>query len=76
MSEFNMLKTALGDGDTEIIEEISGPSVLFVTSGSGKLMAQAKSDALKKGFIFFVGQGVETMYEAEQDLVIYRAYAE
>lgn len=76
MSEFNMLKTALGDGDTETIEKIKGPSVLFVTSGSGKLIAEAKSYELKKGYIFFVGQGVETMYEAEKDLVVFRAYAE
>ena len=76
MSEFNMLKTSLGDGDTETIEKISGPSVLFVTSGSGNLISEAKSYELKKGYIFFVGQGVETMYEAKEDLVVYRAYAE
>ena len=76
MSGFNVVKTALGDGDTDTIEEIGGPSVLFVISGSGKLMAQAELYDLKKGLIFFVSQGVETMYEAEQDLVVYRAYAE
>lgn len=76
MSEFNVLKTALGDGDIETIESISGPSVLFLTSGSEKLIAEAESYELKKGFVFFVGQSVETMYEAEQGLVVYRAYAE
>ncbi|KAL8791351.1 MAG: hypothetical protein Q9195_005889 [Heterodermia aff. obscurata] len=76
MSEFNMLKTTLGNGDTETIETISGPSVLFVISGSGKLIAEAESYELNRGYVFFVGQGVETIYEAGQGLVVYRAYAE
>ena len=76
MSEFNMMKTTLQEGDTEVIEKVDGPSVLFVTSGSGKLTAETGSHDLKKGFVFFVGQGVETKYEADQDLVLYRAYAE
>ena len=52
MSEFNIVKTALGDGDTETIEKINGPSVLFVISGSGNLIAEAKSYELKKGYMF------------------------
>ena len=76
MSEFNMMKTTLQEGDTEIIEKVNGPSVLFVTTGGGKMIAETESHDLKKGFVFFVGQGVETKYEADQDLVIYRAYAE
>lgn len=76
MSEFNMLKTTLRDGGTETIESIDGPSVLFVTSGSGKMNAESESYELKAGFVFFVGQGVETKFEAGQDLVVYRAYAE
>ena len=76
MSEFNMLKTTLGSGETETIERVCGPSVLFVISGSGNLISESKSYDLKQGYIFFVGHGVETMYEAEQDLVVYRAYSE
>ena len=76
MSEFNMMKTTLGNGDTETIEKIGGPSVFFVTKGSGKLLAEAETYELKEGYIFFVGQGIETKYEAGQELVVYRAYAE
>lgn len=76
MSEFNMMKTTLGKGDTETVEKVDGPSVLFVTSGGGQLIAGAESHDLKEGYIFFVGQGVETRYAAGQELVIYRAYAE
>lgn len=76
MSEFNMLKTVLGRQENETIEAIDGPSVLFVTMGSGKMMAEGKSFEIKEGFVYFIGQGVETSYMANQQLVIYRAYAE
>lgn len=31
---------------------------------------------IREGFVFFVGQGVEVEFEAEEGLVVYRAYAE
>ena len=76
MSEFNMLKTTLGKGEEEEIESIKGPSVLFAVSGTGKMVAEGKNHDIKKGYVFFVGQGVETKYHAEESLEIYRAYAE
>ncbi|KAL8766444.1 MAG: hypothetical protein Q9194_006266, partial [Teloschistes cf. exilis] len=76
MSEFNMLKTSLKDGEKETIKAIAGPSVVFATSGSGKLMADGESHDLSEGYIFFVGQGVEVKYEASEELEIYQAYAE
>ncbi|KAL8823360.1 MAG: hypothetical protein Q9191_005925 [Dirinaria sp. TL-2023a] len=76
MSEFNMMKTVLNPGETETVEKIDGPSVLFVTEGSGKMSAEGERFELQEGFIFFVGQGVETTYETGKGLVIYRAYAE
>ena len=76
LSEFNMLKTNLKDGEKEVVEKIDGPSVLFVTEGNGKLRAEGSEFGLQEGFVFFVGQGIETTYEASKGLVIYRAYAE
>jgi len=77
MSEFNMMKTTLGVGDKETIEAIDGPSVLFVTVGSGNMMAEGNSYEVKEGFIYFIGQGVETSFvAADQQLIVYRAYAE
>jgi len=76
MSEFNMMKTFLGREEKETVEAIDGPSVLFVTVGSGKMMADGKSYEVNEGFVYFVGQGVETSYVADQHLVVYRAYAE
>ena len=76
MSEFNMLRTQLGQGEKEVISAISGPSVLFVTSGSGKLHAEQNIYDIKEGYVFFVGQGTELSYESEKGIEIYSAYAE
>ncbi|KAL8996181.1 MAG: hypothetical protein Q9169_004247 [Polycauliona sp. 2 TL-2023] len=76
MSEFNMLKTSLQAGEKETIRAIGGPSVLFATSGAGKLMADGETHVIEQGYIFFVGQGVEVSYEASSGLDIYQAYAE
>lgn len=76
MSEFNMLNINLGKGDKETITAIDGPTVLFVTAGSGKLTAGDETFELKEGFIFFVGLGIESVYEADDELVVYAAYAE
>lgn len=76
MSEFNMLKTSLKEGEKETIRAIAGPSVLFATSGSGKLIADGQTHEIKEGYVFFVGQGVEVTHEAESGLQVYQAYAE
>lgn len=76
MSEFNMLSITLGDGDKEVIEAINGPSVLFVIAGSGKFIADGGTHELKRGYVYFIGQGVETRFEADDGLVVYTAYAE
>ena len=76
MSEFNMLKTSLQDGEKETIRAIGGPSVLFATRGSGTLVADGDTHEIKEGYIFFVGQGVEVSYEAPSGLDVYQAYAE
>ncbi|KAI4239553.1 MAG: hypothetical protein L6R40_005498 [Gallowayella cf. fulva] len=76
MSEFNMLRTSLKEGEKESIKAIGGPSVLFATSGSGKMMADGQTHEIKEGYIFFVGQGVEVSYEALTGLDVYQAYAE
>ena len=76
MSEFNMLRTNLGQGEKEVVSATSGPSVIWVTSGSGKLDADGKTWDLKEGYVFFIGQGTELAYESEKGVEIYSAYAE
>lgn len=76
MSEFNMLKTSLQARESEIQEKIAGPSVLFATSGAGKMQAGGEEFDIKEGYIFFAGQGVELQFSADSGLEVYRAYAE
>lgn len=75
MSEFNMLKTSLQAGEKEIQNEIAGPSVIFATSGAGKMKAGEDFD-INEGYIFFAGSGVEIEFSSERGLEVYRAYAE
>jgi len=76
--EFNVLATTLKDGEEETIKEIHGPSIMFVTKGSGSMNTQSQDLSLKEGYIFFVGQGVELRLKADpkDELVVYRAYCE
>ncbi|KAL8729242.1 MAG: hypothetical protein Q9166_004863 [cf. Caloplaca sp. 2 TL-2023] len=76
MSEFNVLKTTLKEGENDTVKAIAGPTVLFATSGSGKLMGDGQMHEIKEGYIFFVGHGVEVSYEASSGLEVYQAYAE
>lgn len=76
MSEFCMLKTELGRGEGEIVGGVEGPSVLFATGGKGRMVAGGEGFEIREGFVFFVGKGVEVEFEAEEGLVVYRAYAE
>ncbi len=76
MSEFNMLVTQLEAGEKETVKAIDGPSVMIATSGAATLTAEGKSHDIKTGYIFFVGQGVETTFESHDGIEIFRAYAE
>ena len=76
MSEFNMLKTSLQAGETEFQEKIAGPSVIFATSGTGKMKAGGEEFDINEGYIFFAGQGVEIEFSSKDGLEVYRAYAE
>jgi mannose-6-phosphate isomerase len=76
MSEFDMLATELKSGESEGICPIDGPSIMIVTKGKGKLKAGSDEYELSEGYIFFVGAGVETVYEAQEDMQLFRAYAE
>lgn len=76
MSEFNMLKINLKGGEKEVITPICGPSVFIVTSGSGSMVTSGETHELKEGYVFFLGQGTEVMYESETGMEVYTAYAE
>ncbi|CEJ55507.1 hypothetical protein PMG11_01760 [Penicillium brasilianum] len=77
ISEFSVLVTTLGAGEMETHKAILGPSLLIVTKGCGEMKIPGnKTVELKKGYVFFVGQGVALDFGTEKGLAVYRAYAE
>ncbi|MCJ1261762.1 hypothetical protein MMC22_001630 [Lobaria immixta] len=78
LSEFAVMRTRLGLGEEEVTREVAGPSVLWAVEGAGTLRAEGREWAVKEGYVFFVGCGVEVGLKAqgERGLDIYRAYAE
>jgi len=77
MSEFNMLVTNLKAKESETIKAIQGPSIMVVTSGSGRLQAGVESKQIKEGYVFFVGYDTELELIAEDDgLEMHMAYCE
>jgi mannose-6-phosphate isomerase len=76
ISEFHVLATHLNAGETEVHKPINGPSILFVTSGDGKMHAGGKTIDLTEGYVFFVGHGIGLEFESSKGIAVYRAYAE
>ena len=77
ISEFSMLVTTLGAGQTETHQAILGPSLMVVTKGCGSMKIPGDQTVeLKEGFVFFVGQGVALDLKTEKGMAVYRAYAE
>ncbi|KAI0969029.1 RmlC-like cupin domain-containing protein [Xylaria arbuscula] len=73
MSEFDMLRTDLGQGENEEITASDGPGVLIVTSGKGVLHADGQEFELSEGFIFFIAPGVDVRLESQSGLQAYTA---
>ncbi|KAL9103657.1 MAG: hypothetical protein Q9163_001316 [Psora crenata] len=78
MSEFDMLRTRLANGEKEIIAAIAGPSVIFVTKGEGKMKTDGDTYDVKEGYVYFVGHGVEVELEGQgsEQVDVWRAFAE
>ncbi|KAL5359136.1 RmlC-like cupin domain-containing protein [Aspergillus floccosus] len=76
-SEFNVLATRLSAGESEAHKAVSGPSLLIVTEGNGRMQApDGKSFDLQEGYVYFVGQGVSLEFATDKSLTVYRPYAE
>ncbi|GIK03524.1 hypothetical protein Aspvir_007596 [Aspergillus viridinutans] len=76
-SEFNVLATCLGPGETETHKAILGPSLMIVTKGNGQMNAPGdKRFDLKEGYTYFIGQGVALDFHTEKGMAVYRPYAE
>lgn len=68
MSEFYMLKTDLGKGETETITASEGPGVMIVTAGQGVLRADGQEFKLSEGYIFFIAPGIDVELESRDGL--------
>jgi mannose-6-phosphate isomerase len=50
--------------------------VMIVTDGSGSMKVHGKTYDVNEGYVFFIGHGIEVIYEAEEGLKVHAAYAE
>lgn len=76
LSEFNVLETRLGAGESESLGKV-GASIVLGTKGSATVNAGGKSFELKEGHVYFVSQGVNLDVSAKDDgLLMHIAYVE
>jgi len=75
-NEFNVMVTILGSNESAKIRALKGPSIMINVKGHGKMRTAGKEYLLGEGYIYFVGQGVETTFQSENEMQIYRAYVE
>ncbi|KAH7117025.1 RmlC-like cupin domain-containing protein [Dendryphion nanum] len=76
LNEFSVLSTKVGAGESEKIGQLSGPSILIVTKGTGTLEAEGKEHKLSEGYVFFIAHSVEFEFKAEEDLQVFTAFVE
>jgi mannose-6-phosphate isomerase len=77
LSEFDMLQTRLGAGETEVLTAIGGPSVFVATKGNATLKANGKGYDVREGSIFFVAHGTELELESKgEEFLMHTAFVE
>ncbi|KAK0664540.1 RmlC-like cupin domain-containing protein [Cercophora samala] len=73
MSEFDMLRISLLQGEGEDIEAHQGPGVMIVTHGNGTMLADGKTFRLEEGSIFFVAPRVKVRIDSPGGLEAHMA---
>lgn len=76
MSEFDMLVTELGAGQSETIKSLQGPGIMVVTGGKGVMRTEGKEYEVKEGYVFFIGYNTQLELTAESGLETHLAFAE
>ncbi|KAL4265911.1 Mannose-6-phosphate isomerase [Pleurotus pulmonarius] len=74
--EFSVVQLALGGGKSESHRAFGGPSIAIATEGNGSVRWDGGKEDIKAGDVIFIGAGTEVNFDAVQDLVVYRAFAE
>lgn len=75
--EFSVCYAAVTVGEKESHEQIDGPSLVIITSGSGRIMwtdTNETSLALKEGSVIFIA--AKTPVSFEGDMTFFRAFVE
>lgn len=67
LSEFKVLQTKLGKGESDQLKAIDGPGILCVTKGKGRISGVRQDLIVKEGYVFFVGQGIGLDIIADDD---------
>lgn len=78
IDEFSVVWTNMKGNETEKHKPIEGPSIVIVTSGSGKLRAEEGTTEfdLEEGYVYFIGANTPIIAQSGQSgLEFYRAYA-
>lgn len=76
IDEFAVILTKLNREETEKHGSIDGPSVLIITSGSGKLTGEKSDYELKEGYVYFIGANTPIVTTSDESgLEFYRAYS-
>jgi mannose-6-phosphate isomerase len=74
--EINVLFTCLESGESEVLANIQGPSIVVATEGSGMLTVDGTNYQIRKGFVYFIGYGETARYEAQECLKLFTAFVE
>jgi mannose-6-phosphate isomerase len=76
MSEFNILATETGDGETESRDALGGPSIVIMTKGRDKMKVGRKEHGLDEGYVFFIGMGEDITFKVSRGLQVFTAFVE
>ena len=74
--EFAVLLANVSAGDKETHEGLEGPSLLIVTEGKGKVTWSGGDLTIQEGSVLFVGANTKVTYDANEKLMLFRAFVE
>ncbi|KAF9524392.1 RmlC-like cupin domain-containing protein [Crepidotus variabilis] len=75
--EFSVIRTVLSSNQKrETHRPIDGPSLAIVVDGQGTISWGKEKLELGKGDVVFIGAGAGVDFECEQEITVYRAFAE
>ena len=74
--EFAVLSTNVSAGDKETHNGLEGPSLLIITEGKGRVAWSDGDLTVEEGSVLFVGANTKVTFEANENLMFFRAFVE